>query len=95
MVVVFFCSAVNDPSSYSSLDRSTAEERPDPIVCVFVFGNLLHVAGSQTIERHNNIGGVSFPFQRINQATLNVGVYGVHTVKVTGEGVFIYWWWCE
>jgi hypothetical protein len=83
----FFCSAVNDPSSYSSLDRSTAEERPDPIVCVFVFGNLLHVAGTQTIERHNNIGGVSFPFQRINQATLNVGVYGVHTVKVTGEGV--------
>ena len=83
----FFCSDVNNPASYNALDRSTAEERPDPIVCVFVFNNLLHVAGTQSIERHNNIGGVSFPFQRINQATINVGVYGKFTVKVTGLGV--------
>jgi len=71
----FFLSAINDPSNYSALDRSTAEERPDLIVGEFVYGNVLHILGEQTIERYNNRGGVGFPFQRINQATIPVGCF--------------------
>lgn len=75
----FFISQTNDPSSYDALDRSTAELRPDPIVCAFVYNNLLHIAGTETIERYNNIGGVSFPFQRINQAANSIGCYSKFT----------------
>ena len=81
----FFISALNDPSSYDALDRSTAEERPDPIVALFVYKNLLHVAGTETIEKYNNIGGVSFPFQRINQAANDVGCYSKFTPIETGN----------
>lgn len=75
----FFLSAINDPSSFDALDRSTAEERPDPIVACFVYNNLLHVAGTETTEKYNNRGGVNFPFQRINQASSSVGCYSRFT----------------
>jgi len=75
----FFISATNDPSSYAALDRSTAEERPDPIKALYVYNNLLHVAGTETTEKYNNIGGVAFPFQRRNQAANSIGCYAKFT----------------
>ena len=82
----FFLSGLNDPSSYSALDRSTAEERPDPIVSVFAYNNLLHVAGTETTEKYNNRGGgVSFPFQRITGASNSIGCYARYTPIEYGD----------
>lgn len=86
----FFVSSINDPSAYNALDRSTAEERPDPIVAAYVYNNLLHILGTETTEKYNNIGGVSFPFQRINQAANSVGCYSKFTpIEVGNSFVFI------
>lgn len=87
----FFLSALNDPSSFSALDRSTAEERPDLIVAAYVHNNLLHILGTETIEKYNNRGGgVSFPFQRINQASNTVGCYSKYTpIEFTNSFAFI------
>lgn len=85
----FFLSGTNDPSSFSALDRSTAEERPDKIVAVFNYNNKLHVAGTETTEKFNNVGGVSFPFIRINGATNSVGCFSQFT-PVEAENSFVF-----
>lgn len=86
----FFVSTINDPSSFAALDRSTAELRPDPIIAAYVYNNLLHILGSETIEKYNNIGGVAFPFQRINGAANSVGCYSRFTpIEVGNSFTFI------
>lgn len=60
----FICSALNDGTSYDALDFGTAEANPDDIVAPVVFKNQLFIAGSETIEAYQNIGGSGFPFQR-------------------------------
>jgi len=81
----FFISALNDPTSFNALDYSTAEERPDPIVASFVYKNILHILGTETIEKYRNIGGVNFPFIRINQASNSTGCYSLHSPIEVGE----------
>jgi len=86
----FFLSNINDPSAYEALDRSTADERSDPITAVYVYNNVLHVAGTETTEKFNNIGGVSFPFVRINGAANSVGCYSQFTpIEVENSYAFI------
>ena len=60
----FICSAPNDGTSWNALDYGSAESDPDVIVAPIVFRNQLFIAGSQTIEAFQNIGGADFPFQR-------------------------------
>lgn len=72
---VFFNSALNDPFTYSGLDFGTAEISPDRITALHVNHNELFVCGSETIELHQNVGGADFPFQRIQGANIQKGVY--------------------
>ena len=60
----FIVSGLNDGLVYNALDFGSAEADPDDIVCPIVFNNQLFIAGSQTIEAFQNIGGADFPFQR-------------------------------
>lgn len=60
----FIVSALNDGLAYNALDFGTAESDPDEIVGLAVFNNQLFVAGTQTFEGEQNIGGADFPFQR-------------------------------
>lgn len=60
----FICSAPNDGTSWNALDYGTAESDPDVTVAPIVFKNQLFIAGSQTIEAFQNVGGADFPFQR-------------------------------
>lgn len=72
---VFFISNLNDPLTYDALDRGTAEISPDRIVGLHVNHNELFVAGIDTIELFQNIGGAGFPFQRIEGANIQKGVH--------------------
>ncbi len=72
---VFFNSALNDPFTYDALDFGTAEINPDRIVAVHVNHNELFVAGLETIELFQNVGGAGFPFQRIPGANIQKGVH--------------------
>jgi hypothetical protein len=60
----FITSALNDGLSYTATDFGSAEANPDDIVAPFVFRNQLFIAGTETVEAFNNIGGAGFPFQR-------------------------------
>lgn len=72
---VFFVSALNDPFTYDALDFGTAEINPDGINSLHVNHNELFVCGSETIELFQNIGGAGFPFQRIQGANIQKGVF--------------------
>ena len=86
----FFSCDLGDPLSYTSTFFSAAEERPDPIVSAFVYNNLLHILGTETIEKYNNQGGIQFPFVRINQATNQTGCLAyLSPLKVSDSFTYI------
>lgn len=60
----FIISALNDGTSYNALDFGSAEVDPDNIVSSVVFRNQLFIAGTETLEVFQNIGGADFPFSR-------------------------------
>ena len=60
----FIVSALNDGLAYNALDFGSAEADPDITVVPIVYRNQLFIAGSQTLEAFQNIGGADFPFQR-------------------------------
>lgn len=57
-------SELNDGLAYNALDFGSAEADPDDVVAPVVLNNQVFIAGSQTIEAFQNIGGSAFPFQR-------------------------------
>jgi hypothetical protein len=83
----FIVSGINDGLSWSALDFGAALVDPDNIVAPFVFRNDLYVAGSQTIESFENIGGAGFPFQRINGFVIPKGVKAPYSIEVFNNSV--------
>lgn len=71
---VFFNSALNNPLEFDALDFGSAEINPDKITGLHVNHNELFVAGYDTIELFQNVGGSGFPFQRIPGANIQKGV---------------------
>lgn len=71
---LFFNSALNDGLTYGSLDFGTAEADPDDNTAIHVNRNVLYIAGNETIEPFQNIGGSGFPFQRIAGGLIQKGV---------------------
>lgn len=57
-------SGLNDGLNYNALDFGTAESDPDDIVAAFKHKNQLFIAGTETTEAFQNIGGADYPFQR-------------------------------
>lgn len=87
---VFFISALNDPFSYNALDFGSAEVRPDKIVAAHVNQNELFIAGEETIELFQNVGGDGFPFVRVPGANIQKGVFARHSlVNFDNSFVFI------
>jgi len=69
-----FKSNLNDGLTYDALDFASAEVLPDKITSVHVSRNQLYVGGVETIEPFQNVGGVNFPYQRINGGVIPMGV---------------------
>lgn len=60
-------SSLNDGTSWSALDSSSAESDPDDIVAPIVFRNKIFITGSETTEAFQNApNGSGFPFIRSN-----------------------------
>ena len=57
-------SDANNGLSWDALLYSSAESDPDPIVSAIVFKNQIYVAGSETTEVFENVGGSGFNFAR-------------------------------
>lgn len=71
----FFISNLNQPLVYSALDFGSADVRPDKIVATHVNHNELFVAGRDTFELFQNIGGSGFPFQRVRGGDIQKGLH--------------------
>lgn len=86
----FIVSALNDGLAWDALDFGTAEADPDTIVSLIVNRNQLYIAGSETFEGFQNIGGAGFPFQRVPGLVLPKGLAAPFTlVEVAGTFAFI------
>jgi hypothetical protein len=84
----FICSAPNDGTSWNALDYGTAESDPDVAVAPIVFKNQLFIAGSQTIEAFQNVGGADFPFQR-SGLYIQKGVFAPYSL-INAQDTFVW-----
>lgn len=84
----FFLSDLYDGTTYLALDRATAESSPDRVRSVINDFGLLDILGAKTIEFWQNTGALSFPFQRVSQGVVQVGVAGPHARTKTDQSIF-------
>jgi hypothetical protein len=83
----FFISALNDPTSYDALDFASAEWRPDNLVAPIVQRRTLYLFGQSTLEGQFNTGD-EFPFQRVTNIAVDVGLIGANAATTTNETIF-------
>lgn len=76
----FFVSNLNNPTVFNALDFGSAEVRPDKIVATHVNRNELFVAGIDTFELFQTIGGEGFPFQRVRGGDIQKGLHAKHSI---------------
>lgn len=71
---LYFISALNDGLTYGALDFGTAEVNPDSNTAIHVNRNAGYIAGSETIQQFQNVGGADFPFSITQGAVIQKGV---------------------
>lgn len=69
---LFYLSDLLSATDWTGPTFATAEAKGDILVAVFSDGQYLHLLGKLTKETWYNTGG-TFPFERVNGATANVG----------------------
>ena len=77
----FYISALNDGTSWDPLDFTTVESSPDNLVAVKSDSSNLWLFGTKSTEIYQNTGAATFPFQRINGATIETGCAAQGTVQ--------------
>lgn len=75
----FYISAINDITSWNALDFATAESKPDELRCVVNAVGQLWLFGETTTEIWTNTGASTFPFGRVSNAVMEVGILAPHT----------------
>lgn len=84
----YFISALQDPENYDALDYATAEWKPDRLVRPVVLGRNLLLMGATSIEGQGHTGNATFPFERLQDLFIDVGLAGPPAVCVTNETVY-------
>lgn len=77
----FYISAINDVTSWDALDFATAESNPDKLLSVKNAVGQLWLFGEVTTEIWTNTGASAFPFGRISNAIMEVGILAPHSVQ--------------
>jgi hypothetical protein len=70
----FILSGINDGTTWDILNAAAAERVPDKIVTIGTINNELWLFGTKSVEVWYNAGLVDFPFARINNAFINIGI---------------------
>ena len=76
-----------DPTSVNPLKYGSSEADPDPVKAILKVRNEPHALNRYTIEAFDNIGGSTFPFQRIDGAQIQKGVIGTHACCIYQEAI--------
>jgi hypothetical protein len=85
----FNISAINDASSWATLDFANAEAYPDNVVAAYVIQRQTYFLGLKSLEVWQNTGAADFPFQRTG-AVLDIGCNSPFTVQRVGSGVMMF-----
>lgn len=78
---------LNDPTQVNPLKYASSEADPDPIVALLKVRNEVAALNRYTIEIFDNVGGVGFPFQRIEGAQIMKGCVGTFACCVFQEAI--------
>ena len=78
-----------DPTSVSPLKYGSAEEDPDAVTGVLKYNEELYGLGRYTLQVFKNVGGLNFPFQVVQGATIPVGCISA-TAKCMVAGTFAF-----
>ena len=78
---------LNDPFAVNPLKYASSEADPDPVVAIVKLRNEVAVLNANTIEVFDNVGGVGFPFQRIEGAQIMKGCVGTFACCVYQEAI--------
>lgn len=70
----FYWSAVNDGTSWDSLDYATAERVPDALLDIAALGDNIWLFGQSSLEVWQNTGNATIPFERIEQVAFDRGI---------------------
>lgn len=86
---LFAVSDVADGDTYNSLKFAEAEAKPDSLIRVYQFMQLVYMMGSLSTEPWYDAGVGDPPLNRQDTALVNVGIAGKHAVCNTDR--FMYW----
>lgn len=78
---------LDDPFAVNPLKFGSSEIDPDPIRSLLKLRNQVYALNTNTIEVFQNVGGIGFPFQRINGAQIPRGVVGTFAAAVFMENI--------
>lgn len=78
---------LTDPTSVNPLKYGSSEADPDPVKGLMKLRNEVYVLNRYTIEVFQNVGGVNFPFERIEGAQMQRGVIGTNAAAVFMENI--------
>lgn len=84
----FQFSRIGNPDSFSSSDIGSGEANPDDTTRVFVFRDQLYVCGPKVIETWYYNASTNPPANRVQNATMQVGLGAVHSMVKTDEFVY-------
>lgn len=85
----FFCSDLNNASSYNALNFATAEGFPDNLVGLIVDHRQAMLLGAESIELWYDAGGSGFPFARDTNGFMELGCAA--GASVTKADNSVYW----
>lgn len=83
-------SDLTNPASVNPLRYGSAEEDPDPITGVIRFREELYGIGRHTIQTFDNVGGLNFPFQVVQGATIPYGCVSASAKCLLGGSGFAF-----
>lgn len=84
----FYISALYNGLSWAALDFATAESSPDDLLRVINAVGQLWLFGTKTTEIWTNTGALTFPFERISGAKMEVGILAPHSAVPVDNSVF-------
>lgn len=76
----FFITSLYDGTIVDGLDFASAESSPDKLVSLIVDHRELYLLGEKTVEVWYNSGDSSFPFDRNNNAQVEIGLAAANSV---------------
>jgi len=83
-------SSLEDPTTWSAVDRANAEKRADNITAIETKGSQLYLLGPESTEVWRNTGNADFPYIRYPNGVLEDGVHAPYSVARSKFGIVYY-----